>query len=271
MSNATQTGCIHCGTEDTGRFDEDQPVCRDCIGTMAEDTARRVSEDLNEILRKRVSASVGHERWPGDVDPPTVHQYEEALTAMVRQLIENGVDTMDRPPSRDVQIVERDADAPDWIPAFSVYVDGVFKGDCKTREAAEAAKLAEIAAPENEIERYVRILEPLAADPRVKYVGAEHTGGGCMCAAIYFEDEREPYVPDNESPRDDRPYIWITPAEGYVIESAGDDGDVLIGVYDDHASGEWNEELSGQVDEVDLLTRVRWLVDRLVGKVEASK
>jgi hypothetical protein len=131
---------------------------------------------------------------------------------------------------RDVQIVPQERGD------FAIWVDGCFKGICKTRENAEKAAAYERERPELPEERAVRILK---ADPRFKdtfWIGVENTGGGNIAAAIY--------------PAKGSPYVWITDAEDYEDSPTKP---FFYGAYVE-TEGEhiWLEDLSGEATDEDL-------------------
>jgi hypothetical protein len=112
----------------------------------------------------------------------------------------------ERPDGTKVVAVESlDPERPDWVPPFSVWVGHVFRGQCKTMENVERAFKHECERGDEAEEIAARAMSEALADvERVKWVGVEHTGGGCMVAAAYFEDTTA--------------YLWVSDALDYDTE-----------------------------------------------------
>lgn len=69
---------------------EQVPTYAQRIDAMTAKAHGKVTERLHEAFFVAVSEVVGHSEWPGDVDPLTSHRMDEAVKAVVRQLVENG-------------------------------------------------------------------------------------------------------------------------------------------------------------------------------------
>lgn len=72
---------------------ESKPVAESTVLRQMVQTARSQMEGgLDDLLRRTVSNIVGHQEWPGDVDPLTVNRLNDALEATLAQLIQNGLE-----------------------------------------------------------------------------------------------------------------------------------------------------------------------------------
>lgn len=73
-------------------------VSEEKFEAMVADATRRaldhISMDEDNVLFTVVSDAVGHRNWTGDVDPLASSALEDGVTAVVRQLVENGVKTV---------------------------------------------------------------------------------------------------------------------------------------------------------------------------------
>lgn len=64
------------------------------LDAMVTKAVEAADADIGEALRKAITAQVGSD-WPGDVDPPTAFQWDEALRRLVRCLMLNAFDLGD--------------------------------------------------------------------------------------------------------------------------------------------------------------------------------
>lgn len=60
------------------------------LDAKADAALENIRDELDQAIRRVVTDQVGHENWPGDVDPPSSFRFDEALRSILRQLIENG-------------------------------------------------------------------------------------------------------------------------------------------------------------------------------------
>lgn len=140
-------------------------------------------------------------------------------------------------PEREVKIVEKSKDAPDWVPPFTVYVDGCYRGDCSTRAKAERAAKMEAEAPASQLEVAIMRMKAAGIDQMdgVSCVEMSHTGGGCLAAGIYFEAG---------ATKEEGAYIWVTD-DDLGHSEAKPNASYAVGIYSDPDTCEWDEDLSG--------------------------
>lgn len=74
----------------TWRFD--QVGRRVTLGDVAAAALVTMDDDLQAAIRKAVSEHVGREDWSGDVDPTRASKLDDALRAVLAQLIDNADD-----------------------------------------------------------------------------------------------------------------------------------------------------------------------------------
>jgi hypothetical protein len=59
----------------------------------ASDAFQELAPFLDEAIRRVVTGQLGHDDWPGDVDPLSQVRMNDSVTSIIRQLIEGGEDS----------------------------------------------------------------------------------------------------------------------------------------------------------------------------------